>query len=75
MLRSVHTPNYMDDTRDPKGLNGKPMAGCAINPDLSRVAGIPMRHWKIYRGKVLPMTARERGLVDDARPEENEGIE
>jgi len=64
LLKSVHTPDYLENSRDQKGKKGKPKKGCIINPDLSRVEGVPRKYWKIHRGKVLPMTANERAAVD-----------
>lgn len=54
-LRSVNTPDY-------------PESDWLINPDLSRVAGIPWRYWKIVGDSVVEMTAEEKEIVDQPLP-------
>ena len=51
LIESAHTPDY-----DP--------AQWLINPDLSGVAGLPRRYWKIVGNDVVPMTAAEMAAVD-----------
>jgi hypothetical protein len=53
--RSVNTPEY-------------PLADWIINPDLSSVAGVPWKYWKIVGDSVLPMTQEERDIVDAPQP-------
>ena len=50
---SVNTPDY-------------PESDWLINPDLSAVAGLDPRYWKIAKNAVAAMTAGERQAVDDA---------
>ena len=52
-IRSVHTPDY-------------PPSEWLINPDLSAVAGVEQRYWKIEKDAVVPMTQAERDAVDAA---------
>lgn len=52
-LKSVNTPDY-------------PEADWIINPDLSALAGVPGRYWKISGDRVLEMTRAERDAVDSA---------
>lgn len=54
-LRSVNTPDY-------------PEADWIINPDLSRVDGIPWRYWKIVGDAVVEMTTEEKAIVDQPLP-------
>jgi len=54
-LRSVNTPDY-------------PEADWLINPDLSRVTGIPWRYWKIVGESVVEMTTEEKAIVDQPLP-------
>ena len=53
--RSVNTPDY-------------PLSDWIINPDLSKVTGVPWRYWKIVGDSVLPMTQEERDIVDAPQP-------
>jgi hypothetical protein len=43
----VHTPDYLNE-------DGSPKDGCAINPDLSNVEGLPPHLWQVDDGAVLP---------------------
>jgi len=52
-LHSVSTPRY-------------PVADWVINPDMSAVAGVPRKYWKLTGDAVLPMDAAERAAVDAA---------
>jgi len=52
-LRSVSTPDF-------------PVADWIINPDLSSVAGVPTKYWKISGDLVLEMTQAEKDAVDAA---------
>ena len=54
-LRSVNTPDY-------------PAEDWIINPDLTEVAAVPWRYWKIVGDAVLPMTQAEREEVDRPPP-------
>ncbi len=49
--KSVHTPNF-------------PTASWIINPDLSAVASLPVRHWKIVDDTVVAMDAAEMAAAD-----------
>lgn len=51
LIESAHTPDY-----DP--------ADWLVNPDLSAVAGLPRRYWKVVGDDVLPMDASEMAQVD-----------
>lgn len=51
LIESAHTPDY-----DP--------AEWIVDPDLSQVAGVPRRYWKIVGDAVVPMTAPEAAQVD-----------
>lgn len=53
LLQSVHTPDF-------------PVVDWILNPDLSPVAGVEPRYWKIVGDAVLPMDAGERAAVDAA---------
>jgi hypothetical protein len=53
-LTSVHTPNYASE---PNKL---------VNPDMSPVAGLPMKWWKVSGGVVAAMTQGERDAIDAA---------
>ena len=48
---SVNTPDF-------------PSAAWLINPDLSAVAAVPRRHWKVVGETVVEMTALEKAAVD-----------
>ncbi len=52
-LRSVNTPDF-------------PTADWLINPDLSAVAAVPNKYWKIVAGSVVEMTQAEKDAVDAA---------
>ena len=52
-LRSVNSPDF-------------PARDWIIGPDLSAVAGVPPRYWKIDGDAVQPMTQAERDAVDAA---------
>jgi hypothetical protein len=52
-LESVNTPDY-------------PPADWMINPDLSAVAGVRQRYWKIVSGSVVEMSQAEKDAVDTA---------
>ena len=51
LLRSVNTPDY-------------PEAQWVINPDLSPVAGVPKKYWKLVGDVLQPMSAVERAPID-----------
>lgn len=51
--RSVHTPNF-------------PTADWIVNPDLSALAGVPVRYWKVVGDTVVEMTTPEKDAVDAA---------
>lgn len=51
-LKSVHTPNFPD-------------ADWIINPDLSALASVPQKYWKISGDTVLEMNTTEKETVDD----------
>jgi hypothetical protein len=53
--RSVNTPDYH-------------LSDWLINPDLSRVAGVPWRYWKIVGESVVEMTTEEKAIVDQPLP-------
>ena len=55
LLLSVNTPDY-------------PPADWIINPDLSPVAGVPWRYWKIVGDSVVEMTDEEKAIVDQPLP-------
>lgn len=52
-LRSVNTPEY-------------DVAEWIINPDLSALAGVPIKYWKISGDAVTEMTQAEKDAVDAA---------
>ena len=52
-LGSENTPDYLD-------------GNWIINPDLSAVAGVPQKYWKVVGNAVQPMTTAERLVVDQA---------
>ena len=52
--QSVHTPDY-------EGL-----PNTLINPDLTAVAGVSVRHWKVVDGAVVPMTAEDQSALSGA---------
>lgn len=54
-LRSVNTPDF-------------PVQHWIINPDLSAVADVPWKYWKVVKDSVVPMTAEERAIVDQPLP-------
>lgn len=51
--RSVNTPDFSSEDY-------------IINPDMSAVAGLPSKYWKIVGDDVLAMTQLERDAVDEA---------
>ncbi len=55
-VRSLTNPSNLEDLK----LNPR----VAIDPDLSSVAGLDRRYWKISDHKVLPMNALERAARD-----------
>ena len=55
LLLSVNTPDY-------------PPTEWIVNPDLSQVAGVPWRYWKIVGESVVEMTAEEKAIVDQPLP-------
>lgn len=52
---SVNTPDF-------------PVSEWIINPDMSKVRGLPMKYWKVVGDEVLPMTLAEQVAVDLAEP-------
>lgn len=52
-LRSVNTPDY-------------PTAEWIINPDVSALAGVPVKYWKVSGDSVTEMTQAEKDAVDAA---------
>lgn len=52
-LRSVNTPDY-------------PTGSWIINPDLSALASVPEKYWKVVGDTVVEMTAGEKAAVDAA---------
>lgn len=42
----------------------KTMTNALINPDLSKVAGVPTHHWKLSGGKVAEMSRPEKVARD-----------
>ena len=55
LLLSVNTPDY-------------PTVEWIINPDLSAVAAVPWRYWKIVGDQVVEMTPEEKAIVDQPLP-------
>ena len=53
--RSVNTPDFPDTE-------------WLINPDLTAVAGVPQRHWKVVGNAVVEMDATEKERVDAPVP-------
>lgn len=50
-------------THHPAAFVGDP--NCLINPEISsEVHMIPMKHWKLEGGEIIPMTLYEKSLVD-----------
>lgn len=52
-LQSVNTPDY-------------PVGQWIINPDLSAVAGVPNRYWKITGDSITEMSQAEKDALDNA---------
>ena len=55
LRRSVNTPDF-------------PPADWIENPDLSAVANVPWRYWKIVGDSVVEMTDAEKAIVDQPLP-------
>ena len=55
LLLSVNTPDY-------------PAIEWIINPDLSQVATVPWKYWKIVGDLVVEMTAEEKAIVAQPLP-------
>jgi len=51
--KSVNTPDY-------------PAAEWLIDPDVSALAAVPQKYWKVSEGKVVEMSAAEKTAVDAA---------
>ena len=60
-IRSVNTPDY-----DP--------AAWIINPDVSKVVGVPTKYWDIQGNTVSEMDAAEKALVDKAESDAQAAI-
>ena len=55
LLRSVNTPDY-------------PPTEWIVNPDLSQVASVPWRYWKIVGDSLIEITPEEKSIVDQPLP-------
>lgn len=53
-LKSVNTPDYESNPN------------AVVNPDLSAVAGVNRKYWKLSKGAVAEMTTEEKAVVDAA---------
>ena len=53
LLKSQNTPDF-------------PVADWIINPDLSALAGVPTKYWKVVGDTVIEMTQTEKDAVDAA---------
>lgn len=60
----IPTKTLYPSVSEAEGYDGD--ADYLKNPDLSAVAGVPRRYWKINRGKVSEMTVAEKAAVDAA---------
>lgn len=64
LLHSVNTPDYV-----PAWRKGEPIptdGDWIVNPDLSAVAGLAPKYWKLTGNTVSAMTRAERDAVDAA---------
>ena len=60
-IRSVHTPDYQ----------GNPNA--LVNPDLTAVSNVPLKHWKKGTGNtVVEMSVSEKQAITDAETAEKD---
>ena len=64
LLRSVNTPDFVPAWR--KGEPAPTDGDWIVNPDLSAVADLPAKYWKLSGNAVLAMTQAERDAVDAA---------
>lgn len=55
-------PRILINPENLEELKAHPMA--VIDPDLSKVHGVPVEHWKLKDGEIVSMPLRERKKID-----------